>query len=112
MKAKRKASKPKRSPEADLLQEIIGAMLQGYGPGGLTALASALKLTPSNLRKRMASPRGAFDSATILAYVAAKQWKAKNFTTEPIRTARVGRFEVAVQDTDAGQIPTWREIAE
>jgi hypothetical protein len=91
------------------LQEIIAAMLQGYGPGGLTALASALKLTPSNLRKRMASPRGAFDSATILAYVAAKQWKAENFTATPIRIARVGRFEVAVQDTDAGQIPTWRE---
>ena len=110
LKAKRNASKPKRSPEADLLQEIIAAMLAGYGPGGLTALASALKLTPSNLRKRMASPRGAFDSATILAYVAAKQWKAENFTTEPIRTARVGRFEIAVQRTPAGDIPTWRII--
>jgi len=109
-KKPRKPRQPKRSPEADLLQEIVGAMLHGYGPGGLTALASALKLTPSNLRKRMASPRGAFDSATILAYVAAKQWKAEQFTTEPVRTARVGRFEIAVQDTDAGQIPTWREV--
>lgn len=108
-KKPRKPRQPKRSPEADLLQEIIQSCLSGYGPGGLTALASALKLTPSNLRKRMASPRGAFDSASLLAYVAAKSWKAENFTTEPIRTARVGRFEIAVQDTDAGQIPTWRE---
>ncbi len=108
MSAKRKARKPKTSPEADLLQEIISAMLQGYGPGGLTALASALKLTPTNLRKRLASPRGAFDSATILAFTAARQWKAENFTGEPLRTARVGRFEIAVYATEYGDVPTWK----
>lgn len=109
-KKPRKPRQPKSSPEAELLHEIIAAMLVGYGPGALTALASALKLTPSNLRKRMASPRGAFDASTILAYVAAKHWKAELFTAEPIRTARVGRFEIAVQNTEHGQIPTWRTI--
>jgi hypothetical protein len=111
LKPRKKARKPKVAPEAQLLQEIIAAMLEGYGPGGLTALASALKLTPSNLRKRMASPRGAFNSATIFAYLAAVKWKAENFTDLPIRTAIVGRFEIAVQNTEHGQIPTWREIA-
>jgi len=110
LKPRKKARKPKVAPEAQLLQEIIEAMLEGYGPGGLTAVSGAVKLSPSTLLKRTESPRGAFDSATILAYVAAVRWKAENFTTEPIRTAIVGRFEIAVQDTEHGQIPTWREI--
>lgn len=109
-KKPKKPRQPKSSPEAELLHEIIAAMLAGYGPGALTALASALKLTPSNLRKRMASPRGAFDAPSLLAYVAAKAWKAENFTATPIRTARVGRFLIAVQRTPEGDIPTWRTI--
>ena len=85
-------------------------MLEGYGPGGATAMASAINLSVSNLAKRMASPRGAFDSATILALLAAMKWKAENFTDLPVRTAIVGRFEIAVQNTEHGQIPTWKEI--
>lgn len=94
-----------------MLQEIIVAKIKGYGPGGLTAMASACNISVSNLAKRLTSSRGAFDSATILAFLAAMKWKAENFTDEPIRTAIVGRFEIAVQDTEHGQIPTWREIA-
>jgi len=110
MKKPKKPRQPKRSPETDIMQEIVAALIEGYGPGGKTAISSAFNLSPSNLNKRMASRRGAFDSATALAYIALKAWKAENFTAEPIRTARVGRFEIAVQNTDAGQIPTWREV--
>ena len=109
-KKPRKPRQPKQSPETDIMQEIVAALIVGYGPGGKTAIASAFNLSPSNLNKRMASRRGAFDSATALAYISLKAWKAENFTTEPIRTARVGRFEIAVQRTPAGDIPTWRTI--
>ena len=45
--------------------------------------------------------------SNIHLIVTGKHWR---HTTEPVRTARVGRFLIAVQRTPEGDIPTWRTI--
>lgn len=100
----------KKLPEEDalLLQGIIADMIDGMGHGGLSWMARKIGITPTNLKKRLESARGAFDAPTLRAALLVLAHKAEKFDTEPIETIRTGSVVVEIHETEEGKTPAWR----
>lgn len=108
--------KPKRQPKLDsgakLLQEIAEAQAAALGHGGLTYIAGRAGITVSHMRKRLRSPKGAFDPATCKITMHILATKTDKFTRlTPIRTETIGRFQIDIYDTADGLVPAWRPAA-
>ncbi len=114
MTAQRKRGRPRTiEPDVDaqLLHDILSALMQAQGHGGLTWAARKLGLSASNMRKRMLRPAGAFDAPTMRAALLIMGSKAEHFDTEPIKSVDCGQFTVDIHQTPQGATPAWRKKA-
>jgi len=95
---KRKRRK-KVSPDAEALREVLVAMAQGIGHGGLTYIAENLGMSASATRKRLLRPGGGFDEATMraVAFLMASKSDAMGDTIDAVECG-----EYLVTQHDAG----------
>lgn len=98
-----------KTPDEDaaILRTIISALMEGRGHGGLSWMARKLDLTPSNLKKRMASASGAFDAPTLRAALLVLAMKADKHETEILNTVEVGELAIHNRMVDDEISPTW-----
>lgn len=103
--------KPKRPDESSMiLQEVVAAMSEAYGHGGLTWAAGKLGMSVSAWRRRVRSVDGAFDPVTLRASLLVINGKDKNFKSEtpPFKSVQTGRIIVDLYQTEQGITPIWR----
>jgi hypothetical protein len=93
-----------------ILQEVVTAMSEAYGHGGLTWAAGKLGMSVSAWRRRVRSVDGAFDPVTLRASLLVINGKDKNFKsdTPPFKSVQTGRIVVDLYKVDDEIIPIWK----
>ena len=101
-------SKKKRDPDCDYVQDILSAIIAGYGRGGLTWAAAKLGISVPNLHKRLRSAAGAFDAVTLRAVLLILASKSEKFTDEPAKVVGAGSYAIALHEINGDIVPSWR----
>ncbi len=96
---KKKSPQP-ADPDAEIIQGILLALIEGYGRGGKTYVAKRIGVKLSMLTKRMKLPGFGLDPFTLKAITLALTSKAEE--ADPDAT-RHGNHLISIQDGE----PVW-----
>ena len=92
--------------DAQALSGLVNALVAGMGHGGLTYFANQLGLSPSTLKKRLAT-NAAFDAPTMRAVILIQQLRVSE---EPTSYEEVHGDYLIGRRAEAGGVlrPTWQ----
>lgn len=110
MKRKRRRHTPEPDSDSQALRGAVLSIVTGMGHGGLTWFAKQLRITPSNLKKRLTKSIEAFDGPTMRACLLLTELKAKS-EHEGITGQIVGNYEIIETGQNGSRMPFWRAIA-
>jgi hypothetical protein len=112
MVIKMKRHKSQIGEESQSLAALLNAIVTGMGHGGLSYLAGKLGMTPSAMKKRLATPGAGLDEPTMRAVILAASSKAENFKdylTEIEETQTIGDIAIEIRTINGERVPTWRK---
>lgn len=110
-KPAKRQRRPKQLDDAIRLPaEIIAAMLEVMGRGGLTHIAAKADMRVSSFLKRTKVPGMGLDAATVRLLLLVMNSKRTEADGEPLSVTQHGGYEISLFDTSDGISPRWRKI--